>query len=419
MPLSKFALLKGPVAQATIRTSIVLSLRLFVQASILLLVTRMLGPEAFGAFAGVAAMAVLMGTLSTFGTNLVLLGEVSKDSGQAERVLSYAVPTTLITGTLLFLIYVSICLFVLSEAVLPILVVAFVGITEIILLPLFVLPVTVQLALERAAISQLLLMLPLSLRLLAAVSIFLWAPPDPLFVFAWLYMLTALLALFCVWFYDRDAWLSVNRWRLARRQDLRQSASYALLAITAMAPGELDKMLAVKLLPLSVSGLYAAASRIVGAATLPVIALLLSVMPKLFRNSAEDPVRNRRLVSWIFASVFLYGVVLAGGLWIAAPVVERVFGQQYIGLEEMIIWLCMAAPGLALRMAAGSVLMSMARPWMRAAFEVCGTVVLIVSSIVFCEHFGGKGIVLAVTLSEWSMAILGLYLALSQKAFKK
>lgn len=415
MSQDKIRLLSGSIAQSTIRTSIVLSLRLTVQAGILLLVTRMLGPEQFGAFAGVTAMAVLMGTFSSFGTSLVLLGEVSKDIQQRERVLSYAIPTTLIVGSLLLLTYLSICLHVLSEVALPISVVACIGVTETILLPLFVLPVTVQLALERTAGSQLLLIMPLALRMSGAVCVILVAPVDPLTMFAWLYMLTGLLALFLVGFCDRSAWLPVKQWRLASKEELRQSAGYAVLAITAMAPGELDKMLAVKLLPLGVSGLYSAASRIVGAATLPVIALLLSVMPKLFRNSEKEPIQNRRLMNWIFASVLLYGVVLSGLLWAAAPVIEWMFGQQYVGLKEMMTWLCVAAPGLALRMAVGNVLMSANKAWMRAAFELCGILILVVSSVMCCQYFGGKGMALAVTLSEWSMAVIGLYLALSRK----
>ncbi|MGH8403185.1 MAG: lipopolysaccharide biosynthesis protein, partial [Gammaproteobacteria bacterium] len=59
---------KGPIARGTIRTGIVLGLRLLVQAGTLLLVARLLGPREYGAFAGVAALAVMLGTLATFGT---------------------------------------------------------------------------------------------------------------------------------------------------------------------------------------------------------------------------------------------------------------------------------------------------------------------------------------------------------------
>ena len=80
-------MLKGPVALGTIRTSFVLALRLFIQAGTLLLVARMLGPKEFGAFAGISSLAVLLGALSTFGTNMVLFGEISKESTKRNQVL--------------------------------------------------------------------------------------------------------------------------------------------------------------------------------------------------------------------------------------------------------------------------------------------------------------------------------------------
>lgn len=81
-------MLKGPIARATIRTSFVLVLRLIVQSGTLLLVARMLGQELFGAFAGMATLAVLMGAFSTFGTHLVLLGEASKNKQLGVDILS-------------------------------------------------------------------------------------------------------------------------------------------------------------------------------------------------------------------------------------------------------------------------------------------------------------------------------------------
>ena len=132
--------INGPIARATIQTSFVLGLRLLVQAGTLLLVARMLGPVEFGAFAGIAALAVLLGTFSTFGTHLVLLGEMSKDPHQREHILSYAVPTTLTGGCLLFVLHLGICELIFADILLPLSILVCIGITEIILLPLYVLP---------------------------------------------------------------------------------------------------------------------------------------------------------------------------------------------------------------------------------------------------------------------------------------
>lgn len=403
-------MLKGPIALATIRTSFVLGLRLMVQAGTLLLVARMLGPEQFGRFAGIAALAVLMGTFATFGTHLVLLAEVSKDPSQRQPVLAYAVPTTLISGCILFLLYLAVGHFWLASASVPLQVMACIGLTETLLLPLYTLPTTEKLALEKTARSQILVILPLTLRMIVAGFVMLTAPAQPLVAFAWLYLATALLTLVCMKIYEPQAWLRVKHWKLPSKQNLRLSVSYATLSLTAAGPSELDKMLAVKLLPLGVSGIYAAASRVIGAATLPVTALLLSALPRLFRQAGEHSAQSQRLNRLIYLSVLAYGLALAGALWLIAPIMQWLFGSQYHGIADMLRWLCIAVPGLVLRLTVASILMTMDKSWLRAAFEIFGMVVLAVAAFGFYPAFGPIGMALAVATSEWGMVICGFFI---------
>lgn len=86
-----------------------------------------------------------------------------------------------------------------------------------------------------------------------------------------LYLATALLALVCMKVCKHDA-LQPKHWKLPNRVQLKHSIGYATLSLTAAGPSELDKMLAVKLLPLGERPARAAASRVIGAATLPVTA---------------------------------------------------------------------------------------------------------------------------------------------------
>lgn len=399
---------KGPIAHATIRTSFVLGLRLIVQAGTLLLVARMLGPADYGAFAAIAALAVLMGTFATFGTHLVLLAEISKNPGQRQPVLAYAVPTTLISGSVLFLLYLAAGQFWLASASVPLQVMACIGLAETLLLPLYLLPATEELALEKTARSQLLVIFPLALRMAVAGIVMLLAPAQPLALFAWLYLATALLALVCMKVYKHDAWLQPKHWKLPNRAQLKHSVGYATLSLTAAGPSELDKMLAVKLLPLGVSGLYAAASRVIGAATLPVTALLFSALPRLFRQAGEHSAQSQRLNRWIYLSVLIYGLALAGLLWLLAPAVQWLFGSQYHGMGDMLRWLCIAVPGLVLRMTVANELMTSNKPWLRAVFEVLGMATLTIAAFALYPVFGAKGMALALAASEWSMVAVGM-----------
>lgn len=393
----------GPIAQSTIRTSLVLGLRLLIQAGTLLLVARLLGPNDFGLFAGIAALAVLMGTFSTFGTHLVLLGEVSKDHTKCNHILRYAVPTTLIVGSLIFCLYIAISFLLFNQLNPSLVLMICIGLTEIILLPLFGLSTIEELALGKTAYSQLLIIFPLGLRTLAVIMVLLVHPAEPLIFFAWLYLISALFVLGYRKFYKSNAWLKVSQWRLPNKQELKNSAGYAVLALTATGPGELDKMLAVKLLPLGLSGVYVAASRVIGAAALPIMALLLSAMPRLFRTHSELKLQSSRLNCWIIASALIYSFLVASLLWFFAPGVEWLFGSQYQGMTEILRWLCLVMPAFLLRITLANILMTMNKLWFRAAIESLGMLILIISAIMLYAHLDLLAIVLALALSEWGM----------------
>lgn len=398
---------QGPIARGTIRTGFVLGLRLLVQAGTLLLVARMLGPHQFGAFAGVAALAVILGALASFGTNVVLLGEVSKDPAQRAAVLPYAIPCTLLCGAALLSIYLAVATLALADADVPLPVLAAIGITEMLLQPLLTLASSEHLGLGRIARSQLLVILPLALRLGAAITVFVLTSANPLTAYGYGYFAASLIALAIAMATLPTRWPTIGSWRLPRGAEVRNAAGYAVLNITATSPAELDKTLATRFLPLAASGLYAAGARVVGATMLPIGAMMLSALPRLFREGHDQLGRTARLLRWIFAAALCYSIVLAAVLWLAAPIFVWVFGAKYHGIEHVIHWLTLAVPGMAIRMAAGSVVMALGKPWIRAGFELAGLVVLVVAAGSLVPRVGAVGMPLALACSEWSMAILG------------
>lgn len=397
----------GPIARGTIRTTFVLGIRLVVQAGTLLLVARMLGPDEFGAFAGVAALAVIFGTLASFGTNVVLLGEVSKDPTRRWAVLPYAIPCTLLCGVVLFAVYLAVATLALADVDISLPVLVAIGITELLLQPLLTLASSEHLGLGRIARSQLIVILPLALRLCAAIAVFMLASANPLTAYGYGYFVASAIALATAILTLPARWPAIESWRLPKGAEIRHAAGYAVLNITATSPAELDKTLATRLLPLAASGLYAAGARVVGAAMLPIGAMMLSALPRLFREGQDQPGRTTRLLRWIFVATLCYSIVLAAVLWSVAPIFVWVFGMKYHGIEHVIHWLTLAVPGMAIRMAAGSVVMALGKPWVRAGFELAGLVVLVVAAISLVPRAGAVGMPLALACSEWSMAILG------------
>lgn len=407
--------MRGPIALATLRTSLILGVRLAMQAGTLLLVARVLGPERFGEFAGVAALAVVIGTLSSFGTNLVFLGEVSKEPGRRMHVLAYALPTTLLCGTLLLAVFLLFAGVYLSASGVSLMVLLAIGAAEILLQPLFAFLSNEHLAMERIARSQVVISLPLVMRLLAASLVFMVDAADPLAAFSFGYLIASAIALSLATATSSAPWPTLRDWRLPSRSELHQSSGYAALAFTACGPGEIDKTLAAVLLTPSSSGLYAAGTRVIGAVTLPVIAMLLSALPRLFREGHTQPRETTRLLRWILVAALLYSALITAVLWLAASAFMGLFGPGYEGISQMIQWLCLAVPGMALRIAAGSMLMALGRPWMRAGFEIAGVIVLLVCSLMLTGRLGGTGMAVALACAEWTMAALGLALIASAR----
>ena len=379
------------------------------QAGTLLIVARMLGSAHFGAYSGIVALAVLLGTLATFGTHLVLLGETSKEPTQRNVVLPYALPTTLLVGGVLFLMYEVLASYVMNQTGIGEAIILAIGVSELLLQPFIVLASVEHQAHGHIARSQLLTTLPLGLRLLVAFGVWVVHPQEPLAMFALGYLLVTGLAVGIAVWHLPEPWPKMGVWRLASKEELGRASGYAMLNLTAIGPSELDKALAVKLMPLSAVGIYAAGTRIVGALILPVMSLLIAALPRLFRESAGQDTRQGHLIPWIFAVSFGYGLLSGFILWKMSWIFSWMFGNSFQGLLEVLPYLALAVPGFTMRFSAGAVLVAQAQPWFRVWFELFGMVTLVTAAYLLVPSQPTSGMPLALALAEWSMAILGWF----------
>lgn len=397
----------GPIARNTIKTTVVLGVRLLVQAAVLLIVARMLGAGLFATFTAAASAALLLGALSTFGTHILLLAEHSRNESARAAALSFALSVTLISGTLLLALYLLVAVVFLRGLPISIEALIAIGLAELIFQPVLRLRSAVHQGRGRVATSQLIMVVPLILRLAAATTIWLSAATHPLRDYAYGYLAASLAAVLMTRSKNRSLHTGVASMRLPTVSELRHAGGYAAMSLTAEGPAELDKVLATQLLPLNVAGLYAAGARIIGALTLPVAALMLSAVPRLFHDGLDRRARSGHLLMWIFLSALTYSLMVAFLLWEAAPLLEQLFGLHYRNLASVLRWLTLAIPGMALRIAGGSALVALGKPWLRSAIEATGVAALIVVSVVLTRFLGGSGMALALSVGEWGMAIAG------------
>jgi len=397
--------LKGPIARGTIRTSVVLGLRLAVQAGTLLLLAHLLGPSDFGVLAAVVALALLHGVMSTFGTQLSLLRDLSKNLSLRDQALPLALGTTALCGSLLFASYLAISFAWFEAARVDPLATVCIGASEILLQPFVVIAAMERHARGEVAKSQLLLSSPQMLRLAVCATIWWMGPEAPLRAYSIGHLVAVVLVLMAAVRSLPQAWPSLAGWRVPDRRQWRENAGYALLSLSGTGPGELDKTLAVQLLPAGQAGVYAAASRVVSALVLPVVAAVLSAMPRLFREAGGS---GTALQKHLLVAAAGYGFLAAIAAWVSSPLADWLFGPEYVGIGQTVRWLAFVIPGMALRFTTMNVLTTVNLPWARIAIEVSGLVVLAALAWWGAKTYSQFGFVMAVAISEWTIAALGL-----------
>ncbi|WP_430388218.1 lipopolysaccharide biosynthesis protein [Dyella sp. 20L07] len=401
----------GRLAKGSLLTTVVLALRLATQASSLVLLTRLFGPQVYGHFASAAALAVVMGTLPSLGSGYVLLSRASRDVSAAGDIWRYAWPMTSALGVVLLAIYVG-CGQWLSDDQLTWSVLLTIGVAELLATPSTMLCSFALQASERVPLSQLVQWLPLGLRLLAAIPCFAFAPSDRLAVYVTLQLLASVLGAVLGWFIASRRIRFDWRPRIATAAELKEGSSYAAMLLVAANPTELDKIVAVRQVGANDAGLYIASSRVMGALVMPVLAMLLAAQPRLFRHAHTKEHDGHKLVRMIFVLALGWGLLSGSLLAAASPLLPMLFGEGYARTAQLIPCMAITAPFLSLRLAAGSVLVALGHPLERVFFELAGIVLLLTGMLVFTHLFGVLGLVAAVIMAESAMCLLGLLLVL-------
>jgi O-antigen/teichoic acid export membrane protein len=402
-------ILRGPIALGAIQTSGVMGVRLLIQAGTLILLSRLLGPHQFGFFSGLASLALLLGTIATFGLHITLLRDISRNPEARDTVLPKILGTTLLCGSILFVIYILMCnaLYRLTEyqwaAVLCI------GLAENLVQPFLLLSVTEKQADGRVAKSQIYALLPLIARLTSIIIIYLSHSTNVLLMYSILYLLSASVALIYSLKMAKEKWPSLSNWRILKRKEISDPARYAVLGLTNRAPTELDKVLATQLLSANAAGLYAAASRVLGAIITPITALIHSSIPNLFRLTHRKKVKTAH--SLIFITSLIYGSLAGALLYFSEPLILSLFGDKYSEISTYLHCLSLATPALALRLSGCNILMTENQPILRAIIEVSGLLVLFIASASLGKTLNTLSLPIAYTLSEyWTGTLCWLFL---------
>ncbi|MEX1828654.1 oligosaccharide flippase family protein [Luteibacter sp. CQ10] len=370
----------------------------------LLVIARKLGATGYGTFAGIAGLATFLGAFSGLGLGLLLLRAVARDHSRLGAYWHKGLRWTIVSGALIAIFFVATASFTMGAQTDIVALVA-IGIAETLLFPIVSFCAFAFNAFERAGYAAALPALAATSRLLGAVVFFIVPLAATLTTYSLIHLVATLLAAWATIVVTR-ANLSPPRERESlTRAEFVDGMGYSSVWAVTNALTSLDKTLVLHLSSGTVAGLYASAYRLTMIFTLPVDALAMSALPRVFRHD-KDSRSGRRLITTMFAASLLFSSVAAAALYFAANIIPWLLGPSFddaVQAARMLVWLM---PAYALRMLGGNILLGLDGQWLRLAIESCGIGMLCLFAWLFVPHYGLVGATRMIVCTEACLTLL-------------
>lgn len=375
--------------------------RIALQALNLVALARLFGADGYGVLAGTIALFVACAQFVGMGTGMALVRDSVRDARAGADVYAQTRTVYLATGLAAFLLAWPLGVWLLGDQV-PADALAALAFAELVATPA-VMPLVYRLqSQERMGAFGALLSLPPAVRLVVTLALLL-LDYDSITGFALLYlggMLCASLAAHAV--------ASPHGCARPRWSDLwylRQGLPYVLPGVTSAVGSEVDKTILLRSAGAAETGHYAAAHRIMQAAAVPVGALMLAAVPRLFRSSAATgrPHGARMLV----LAALAYALPMAILLWLLAPLAPWLLGTQFRPSVDLLRGLSLVLVAACLRQVTLALLTTSDLQRIRNRIEVSAAVASIGALLAAIPVFSAWGAVIVLGTTDLLVVAAG------------
>jgi O-antigen/teichoic acid export membrane protein len=323
----------------TTHLSIGQGFRLVIQAAYFVLVARALGPDSFGAFVTVVAMAALLGPFSGLGTANLFIKNVRSGTREASLCWGNGIVLTVVSGSALSAIGLGLSLlFRLKTAAF---VVIMVCISDLVLLKVTELAAFGFTAMERMKQTALQSVVVSLLRLAGIVGLMLTVHPVTLRGWVLVYLFTSLLGMTYAVVKGGQVWGRPVTDLKALRQDVAEGVFFSVAGSAATVYNDIDKIMLSRLAGLAATGVYAAAYRVIDVTMTPVRSLAAAAYPQFFRKGTGGLGATYPYALSLIAKAAIYGSLASAGLWLFAPCLPGVLGAKYEEVVGAVRWLAL------------------------------------------------------------------------------
>ena len=308
------------------------------QAAYVVLLARMLGTREFGAYAGVLAMAAVAAPFASLGSGNLMVKHVSRDPRVFPQEWGRCLAITVLVGGVLLLVVAAVAL-VWLPATVPATLVLVIGAADLVFVRLVEVSAQAYQAVQRLSRTALLQFLLSPLRLGAGAALAIVSPEAGPVAWGTVYLASAAVGgLLAVRLVTRE--LGAPRFDPRHlRSDLAEGSLFSATLSAQSTTNDLDKAMLARLGTLEATGIYAAAYRLVDSAFLPVSSVLVAAYARFFQRGVSGVQATARYAARLVGAGMIYGVLAGSALWLAAPVLPALLGEEYRASVAAVRWL--------------------------------------------------------------------------------
>jgi O-antigen/teichoic acid export membrane protein len=377
------------------------------QAAYFVLIGRAIGSAQYGAFVGVAAFLSVLGQFSTFGMEMILIRDVSRDRSR----FASAWGLTLEIAVLGFVAISAIALlagrlFLKGEIywLIP-----GIAVSDLLFAKIAMLASKAFQSVGKFAFSAKLMAMTNLTRALTAGCLYLYtlhihrlATAQMWTSIYWISsLIAAIIGVFTV------TWgIGPPRWTRLDLKSLFEGLSFSLTICSVSIYNDIDKTILVSLGQNQAAGIYSAAYRIIDVASAPIYSIYSAAFPSFFREGARSIRDALRLALRISRRTIPFSLAAAAVMGFGAGLLPHILGRSFAESVAALRWLCLIPLIRSFHYAAGMIITGSVSPWYRTTLQVTAAILNFALNIILIPRYSWQGAAAASLLSDGALAAM-------------
>jgi O-antigen/teichoic acid export membrane protein len=364
------------------------SLRLIIQAAYFVLIARCLGPEKYGAFVAIVALAGILTPFSGLGTNSLFVKNVRSGKRTPRICWGNGLLATMVSGVALSGLAISVTYFV--RLWVPFWVVVAVCISDLLMQRVIELAYFGFAAMDRMKESAILNVTGSLPRLIGIGILFVWSRPVTLTNWAGTYLLaTTISTVYTVW-RAHSLWGAPQFKWTSLREDVTEGLYFSIGTSAATIYNDIDKIMLGKV-SFAAAGIYAAAYRIVDVSMTPIRSLASAAYPHFFRRGVDGMRSAHSYAKTQIKRSCMYSAGLFALLWVCAPILPVILGSNYAQTALALRWLALLPLLRSVHVFLGDSLSGAGFQGLRSAIQVAIALTNIGLNLAILPRYGWLG----------------------------